>query len=298
MQSKVYRAENGVAWSEKSTRLLTEKDTADLTLRVAQYAAKLIGAPAVRHVNVEYRRGSGATCHSAWNLITYGPSAQKRWIVCHEVAHLFGAGTIRKGFGWTGDLDGRGHGREWAALYIRLVQHFCSRDEATALKAAFRAANVRFTKPRAYTEEQRAAKAERARQNFAAHRSPKSTTTYAIRVEVPAAVEETEGRTHKPNGEGGFVTLPITRLSSYPAAAGWFMGHRANGSGYIRRRYNEAVIFEDGTYETSFWNGEVYEVTTREDKRLTRKTRAGAEKLLGQVPDKWRPFARIVEVES
>lgn len=167
MKSKVYAAERAVAWSDKAKRDLTESEVQRQTVEIARYADKLMGLPPRSHVNVEFQRGHSAWAYRTVNLIQYGNHAKKRWIVCHEVAHLYSAAQIRKALGWSREqADGRSHGREWAALYVLLVGHWCGTANATQLKKEMRARNVRYTAKRIMSEEQRQAAAAR----LAAHR--------------------------------------------------------------------------------------------------------------------------------
>lgn len=75
----------------------------------------------------------------------------------HELAHTIRSRTY-------GDHLVASHGWEWASVYVGLVQRFMGRDCAGMLKARFREAKIRFTKPRArreLTEEQRQALRDR-----------------------------------------------------------------------------------------------------------------------------------------
>lgn len=90
----------------------------------------------------------------------YLPGGRWAWtedVILHELAHSVIGNTI-------GLSRVQGHGREFAAIFVDLVQHKMGKAHADALKASFRKHKVKFTKPRpkrVLTPEQKAALVER-----------------------------------------------------------------------------------------------------------------------------------------
>lgn len=69
--------------------------------------------------------------------------ARTKWVVLHELAHTI---TIRGN-----PRPVPGHGREYAAVFLKLVHLFLGADEAKRLKAAYKANKVKFRPKRAGT---------------------------------------------------------------------------------------------------------------------------------------------------
>lgn len=90
-------------------------------------------------------------------------------ILLHEVAHCVRPRSAAQGgdptHAWAAGR-GAAHGREFAYTFLLLVRHQMGREAAGALRREFRARGVRYTKPPAFTAEQRARFAELARRNF------------------------------------------------------------------------------------------------------------------------------------
>lgn len=157
---RLYAAEHDSIWAKG-------KAFAD-TAEVQAYLDKLVGSAWFRRHfpksggrRISVVRDSRARRATAWewkrtiNL----PPASWAWtehMVLHEVAHQV-----------TYDIHRRtvqGHGREYAANYVDLVQHKMGGTMAVDLKAAFAKHKVKFTRPRAkrvLTPEQKAALVER-----------------------------------------------------------------------------------------------------------------------------------------
>lgn len=111
-------------------------------------------------IRVTYNPRKGKGSAEAWGSghIAFGPESWTKRIALHEIAHCLTPEDV-------------GHGREWARVYVELVQHFEGRAAADSLKAAFKSQGVKYTKPRQYTAEQREALRERGRALAAARHS-------------------------------------------------------------------------------------------------------------------------------
>lgn len=110
------------------------------------------------HVRVEHNFRAKAARGGRWAITL--PGGKWAWteeVVLHELAHSIQSEV--HGFHRV-----QGHGREFAAIQVALVQHQMGKANADALKAAFRKHKVKFTKPRpkrVLTDEQKAALVER-----------------------------------------------------------------------------------------------------------------------------------------
>jgi len=111
------------------------------------------------NIRIEYHPQRHGAVTRNGHVLGFGPRALGKQIVLHEIAHLL-------------ERSGAWHGREWARVYVEIVQHFLGVERANKLRAEFRAGKVKYTKPRQYTPEQREALRERGRQ-LAASRQPK-----------------------------------------------------------------------------------------------------------------------------
>lgn len=96
--------------------------------------------------------------------ITLPPWAQTRWVVLHEVAHCLPP------------KESAAHGWEFAAGYLKLVEHFLGAESAKRLKAQFKAERVRYRPPvsRPISPERRA---ELVARLAACRQQPKGTVT-------------------------------------------------------------------------------------------------------------------------
>lgn len=287
-KSKVYAAEQAVEWSDKAGRLLDDRETERLTLAVAQYADKLLGHRPRKAVNVEINPGrGGAMCWTGLNLIRFTRPSTKRWVICHEVAHFAAYRDVRRAFGWTEEQgDNRPHGREFCALYLRLVSHWCGEADAKALRASMRSHGVRSSAKRVMSPEQKAAAVARLAATRPAMTASK--VTYRIRIEIAETVT-VSGITSSRHEGGGDLTR------TFPATWGWFTGRRKDRlsiPGHSRYEWLDGETEEHESTRTH------YEITGNADKALTRKTRASIEKALKTVP-RWTGWtATIEEVEE
>jgi putative metallohydrolase (TIGR04338 family) len=89
--------------------------------------------PAIVVMDGRGRRRAGA----AGRMITMPKWSRTEHSTLHEVAHIVTTG------------DHASHGWQFAAHELELVHHMMGKAKADALKASFKAHNVRFTKPRA-----------------------------------------------------------------------------------------------------------------------------------------------------
>lgn len=79
------------------------------------------------------------------------------WVVVHELAHI----AIDRM-----DIQVASHGREFAHLYLTLVEELIGREAAKALRRKFRAHRVRWLRKRILSDEQRKRLADAARARF------------------------------------------------------------------------------------------------------------------------------------
>lgn len=83
---------------------------------------------------------------------------RNRIVLLHELAHCLTIGKVA-------------HGREYAAVYLKLVQHVMGKEVAARLKAAFKAEGVRFRPKRKLSPETLIKLRERGRLLAAARRA-------------------------------------------------------------------------------------------------------------------------------
>jgi hypothetical protein len=117
-----------------------------------------LGIP--RHValsppKLEYKaRGRWSWAHAGGRIEVASSAKQRHYhwtdhLLLHEMAHI-----------WT---PGDGHGREWAAMFIKLVERWMGKDAGRELRREFRKAGVKFTPKRVLSPERKAELAERMR---------------------------------------------------------------------------------------------------------------------------------------
>lgn len=85
---------------------------------------------------LEIRDGRGHRRATAWRMgaeITFPIWARYRLVILHELAHIL-------------QSQRPGHGRQFCRVFIDLVRRFAGKAEADALKQAFRAHKVKYTK--------------------------------------------------------------------------------------------------------------------------------------------------------
>lgn len=156
-KSKLYAAER-----EALEGLVAEQWGAGEVAVIQAWVDKILSSawwrrryPSVRKVVVEDGAGhrSAMAKRRDLRLIIELPLwARKDWVVLHELAHH---ATDAKHWGVAA------HGREFARVYVELVEHIMSKEAGDALRAAFREGKVKYSKPRTMTAEQKRAAAER-----------------------------------------------------------------------------------------------------------------------------------------
>lgn len=130
-RATLYRAEDGVDSGRSFADLDAVQEFVDQVTSSA-YWERIPGAPQV----VVVRDGRGRR-HACANETWFGAELRlPRWsrsarVVLHELAHTI---TPR---------GAAGHGPEFAACYVRLVERFLSWEHGEALRAAFRLGGVR-----------------------------------------------------------------------------------------------------------------------------------------------------------
>jgi hypothetical protein len=158
-RAKVYAAERrAFAGNVKATEPLTEKEVREFAEKARLWldAKHNLYAPKIDFRFSNGGRG-GAWARRGWgSTLMFTPSAKKRWIVLHEVAHLY-APHRHPDY----DGDDRAHGWVFCDLYLMLVQHYLGVEAAKRLRAEFRAEGARYRPKRTMSPEQRAAAAER-----------------------------------------------------------------------------------------------------------------------------------------
>jgi hypothetical protein len=105
------------------------------------------------------RRGTWGDYESA-TITLYpqrGTGKIEDWVVVHELAHL----AIDRL-----DIPDPGHGRDFARIYLALVEELICHEAAKVLRREFRARKVRWLRKRDLSDEQRAHLADVARARF------------------------------------------------------------------------------------------------------------------------------------
>lgn len=137
-RSKLYAAERAAGCFDKD---LGERPTLE---RAQAYINTVTRSPwTVRKFGtfrIEARPGKGSASAHGSRVILLGIPSRTRQIILHEIAHCI---AYRRHPGVAS------HGREFAALYLELVQHFLGVDRAKQLRAEFRARRVRVGPKRA-----------------------------------------------------------------------------------------------------------------------------------------------------
>lgn len=106
-------------------------------------------------------RGKNITGHHVGD-INLPRWSRRPLTILHEIAHA----VSRQQHGY----DEPGHGRSFAALYLKLVAHFLGVDAGQQLKAAFKTNRVKYTPKRQLSPQRLAELRERGRQLAAAKR--------------------------------------------------------------------------------------------------------------------------------
>lgn len=167
-RAKLYAAERA-AFKDASGRRFASAD------EVAAYVARVTGTQWFRRIfgschnfrlipaTGPYSFQQGTTGLGRYTLAIHAKQ-RVEWVVLHEIAHAVRMSGYRMKpnapKAWM-TKTGAAHGREYAATYLLLVQHYMGADAARRLRAAYRQHRVRYTKPRRLTPAQRAAAAER-----------------------------------------------------------------------------------------------------------------------------------------
>jgi len=134
----------------------------------AKLVGKLLNAAVFKHrydLRLEHspvhvgltRRDSGHSWGSVKGIRLHPEWGLDGYIVCHEMAHVVALRIY-------GRENIAAHGWQWAEIYLILVLAGMGRAAHDELKASFKAAGIRFTKPRqgrVLTQDQRKALAER-----------------------------------------------------------------------------------------------------------------------------------------
>ena len=161
-KGKVYAAERRAfaAVGGKATEPLTEKEVREFAEKARRWLDQKHGlyASPIDFQFPTHGQG-GAWASRGWrSTLMFTPSAKKRWIVLHEVAHLI---AVQKHPEYDG--DDRAHGWVFCDLYLMLVQHYLGVEAAKRLRAEFRAEGARYRpkRTRNLTAEQKAELAER-----------------------------------------------------------------------------------------------------------------------------------------
>ncbi len=132
-RSRVYRAEDKAAKSVGRTmygQTIANGDLQAYVDSVLQHAA-VQRRWGQRQIRVHLGRGSGYA-EFGGRAIHLGTRARNEWFILHEVAHCLAPVTSV-------------HGKEFAGVYLWLVQTFLGAEEAQALREHFRAERVKVS---------------------------------------------------------------------------------------------------------------------------------------------------------
>lgn len=160
-RAKLYKAERILDCY--MTEVETVADVERLVRRIESSKRVRAKYPSRRWLNLDTGATRGVKVHDGRGhrrAVSYGGMiaiprwARKDWVVLHEMAHELVRPTRQTA----------SHGWEFAACYLYLVKLFMGREAHDALRAAFKAHRVRYTKPRkgrTLTQEEREAMAAR-----------------------------------------------------------------------------------------------------------------------------------------
>lgn len=143
---RLYEAQDKVEWSAKAAAHLNLSEAQRLADAAAEWLrAEGFYLPRRPRVTMTYGGGSRAFPYSG--EIRFGSDRPFRWILLHEVAHLV---SLKKADlpGWDGDEDLRSHGRAFAAVFLKLVGHYCGTADRRALAASLRTEGVKYAPKR------------------------------------------------------------------------------------------------------------------------------------------------------
>lgn len=153
-RSKVYRAE--AVLSKHCTPLKELHHIEAFVEKVRSSARVQDHFPHLTEDPVRVKAARGGRSTAFYRGISISQWHRNDWVVLHELAHI----QVQRQHGhW----KVAGHGREYCAVYLKLVLWFIGREAHDELKASFKEHRVKFTPPRKLSPEARAAAAERLR---------------------------------------------------------------------------------------------------------------------------------------